>query len=165
MLNFIKFLYSSVMYSAIPNLGSSFNLMHSSVSSIFMYVPSHTNILPIHVWAIPYAYTSSLYTYGLPVHIQTGPYIYGSSYTESQISQENLALSICILEYPTMRVYAWCSHKGRDQPIMLLVLPIMLCLSALKIYLLCSRTGIVVRILCYLYTSYMEQTFEERLFY
>ena len=48
----------------------------------------------------------------------------------------------------------------RDQPIMLF-LPIMLCCSALKIHLLCSilcsRTRIVVRLLCYLYTILHEQ--------
>ena len=43
---------------------------------------------------------------------------------------------------------------------MLLFLSIMLCCSALKIYLLCSilcRTIILVRVLCYLYTSLYEQ--------
>ena len=45
----------------------------------------------------------------------------------------------------------------RDQSIMLLILPIMLCCSALKIKLLCSRTGIVDRLLCYSYTILHEQ--------
>ena len=63
----------------------------------------------------------------------------------------------------------------RDQPIMLLFSPIMLCCSALKIYLLCSIlcsvTKIAVRVLCYLCKSLQEQlitcsrTFLERLFY
>ena len=39
----------------------------------------------------------------------------------------------------------------RDYPIMLLLLPIMLCYSALKIHLLCSTIGIVIRLLCFLY--------------
>ena len=51
----------------------------------------------------------------------------------------------------------------RDQPIMLLFLPIMLCCSALKIHLLCSRTRIVVRLLCFymqfcMAIHYMQQT-------
>ena len=47
---------------------------------------------------------------------------------------------------------------GRDQPIMLLFLPIMLYCSALKTYVLCSRIRIAVRLLlCYLYTSLHEQ--------
>ena len=45
----------------------------------------------------------------------------------------------------------------RDQPLMLLFLPIMLCCNALKFYVLCSRTRTVVRLLCYLYTSLHEQ--------
>ena len=49
---------------------------------------------------------------------------------------------------------------ARDQPIILLFLPIMLCCSALIIYflysILCSRK-IVVRILCYLFTNLHEQ--------
>ena len=57
----------------------------------------------------------------------------------------------------------------KDQFIMLLFLPIMQCHSALKIYLLCpilcSRTRIVVRVLCHFNTSFHEQILAERLFY
>ena len=47
-----------------------------------------------------------------------------------------------------MHVY---SSMNRDQLIMLLFLPIILvlCCNAIKIHLLCSRTGIVVRLLCF----------------
>ena len=64
---------------------------------------------------------------------------------------------------------------GRDQPIMLLFLTIMLCCNALKIYLLCSllcsRTRIVVRLLYFLCASLQKQLITctrillERLFY
>ena len=45
----------------------------------------------------------------------------------------------------------------RDQPIMLLFLPIMLCCSALKIHLLCSRTKIFGRLCCSLCKILHEQ--------
>ena len=65
----------------------------------------------------------------------------------------------------------WSSIIGRDQPIILLFLPIMLCCNALKIYLLCSRIRIVVRLLGFLCTSLQKQLITctrillERLFY
>ena len=46
---------------------------------------------------------------------------------------------------------------NKEQPVMLLLLPIMLCFNALKIHLLCSRTRIVVRLLWYSYTILHEQ--------
>ena len=63
-----------------------------------------------------------------------------------------------------------CYDATRDQPIMVLVLLIMLCCSALKIYLLCSvlcsRTKIVVRLLCYSYTIlHVQFTTSSRQFY
>ena len=64
---------------------------------------------------------------------------------------------------------ATCYTMDKDQFIMLLFLPIMQCHSALKIYLLCpilcSRTRIVVRVLCHFNTSFHEQILAERLFY
>ena len=46
---------------------------------------------------------------------------------------------------------------SKNQPIMLLFLLITLCFGALKIYLLCSRTRILVRLVCYLCTSLQKQ--------
>ena len=55
---------------------------------LFIIVPSHTSILPIHVWVVPYAYgqpiwvwaahvrVSDLYVCGLSIHIRTVPYRY-----------------------------------------------------------------------------------------
>ena len=51
---------------------------------------------------------------------------------------------------------------ARGQPITLLFLPIMLCCSALKIHvlfsILCSRTIIVIKLLCFLYAILHEQS-------
>ena len=51
----------------------------------------------------------------------------------------------------------------RDHSIMLLFLPIMLCCSALKFYLLCSRTRIIISI--FIRVSMNNSTIVERLFY
>ena len=58
----------------------------------------------------------------------------------------------------------------RDQPITLLFLPIMLCCSAFKIHILCSRIRIFVRLLCFymkfcMTIHYMQLTILYRLFY
>ena len=59
------------------------------------YVPSHTSILPIRVWAVPYAYglshtrMGSPYVYGQPVRVWAArthmgcPYAHGSSHTDT----------------------------------------------------------------------------------
>ena len=44
--------------------------------SVHAFVPSHTSILPIHVWAVPYAYGQPIHV--LAAHMCMGyPYAYG----------------------------------------------------------------------------------------
>ena len=78
-----------------------------------------------------------------------------------------------VIKYPGLtRILHWI--MCRDQLIMCLLLPIMLRCSALKIHLscsiVCSRTRIVVRLLCFYMQHtwaihYMKQTILKRLFY
>ena len=80
-----------------------------------------------------------------------------------QLVQHVITITLMILHgmVKTVPVVTTVTLYIRDQPIMLLCLPIMLCYSALKIYLLssilCSRTRIAGRLLCYLCTRLQKQ--------
>ena len=96
-------------------------------------------------------YFTGLYCDALQVRVETGWGHPGSG--QVGLTQ--------IIKYPGLtRILHWI--MCRDQPIMCLLLPIMLCYSALKIHLLCSivcsRTEIAVRLLCFYMLHYMSNS-------
>ena len=66
--------------------------------------------------------------------------------------------------WSNVRKFLAQGNTTTDQPLMLLFFPIMLCCSALKVHLLCSilcsRTGTVVRLLCFLYAIFMRNSLD-----